>query len=342
MSKPKLSADFDVDTPVDHNFHLSPSEKIKRWEATLPPDYWEYRQKWEDFPKQKIVGGFPIHLDIEATNACNLKCVMCPRTDMIEAGTFWNIGMFDFEAYCRLIDEGINKGLCSLKYNYLGEPTLNPRLVEMIRYAKQAGVVDVMFNTNAMLLTEELSRKLIEAGLDKLFFSFDSPYPEKYEQIRAGANFDQALGNIRRFMEIREELGSLRPFTRVSIVRMKDNEDEWEAFQALFEPIVDAVAYVDYLEHTGQSNAERHLVDLGSRKTKFCCPQLWQRMFIHPDGVATACCIDSARELQVGNVFEKSTKDIWLGEEYQKLRELHASGRFAEIPTCARCPLAQY
>jgi len=41
-------------------------------------------------------------------------------------------------------------------------------------------------------------------------------------------------------------------------------------------------------------------------------------------------------------VFEKSVNEIWLGEEYQRLRELHATGRFAEIPTCARCPLARY
>lgn len=342
MNKPEFRADFDVDTPVDHNFHLNPGEKLKRWESTLPPAYWEYRRKWENNPKQRVVGDFPIHLDIEATSACNLKCVMCPRTDMVNAGKFWKVAAFDFKAYCRLIDEGVKNGLCSIKYNYLGEPTMNPRLVEMIRYAKQAGVIDVMFNTNAMLLTEDLSRELIESGLDKLFFSFDSPDPEQFEKIRAGAKYDQTLGNIRRFMAIREEAGSLLPFTRVSIVRMKENADEWEAFQTLFEPIVDAVAYVDYLEHTGQNNTERHLVDIGSRLTGFCCPQLWQRMFVHPDGVATVCCIDSARELRVGNVFEKSVNEIWLGEEYQRLRELHATGRFAEIPTCARCPLARY
>jgi len=65
-------------------------------------------------------------------------------------------------------------------------------------------------------------------------------------------------------------------------------------------------------------------------------------MFVHPDGVATVCCIDSMRTLQVGNVFEQSIKDIWHGKKYQRLRKLHETGRFDEIPTCARCPLAQY
>lgn len=337
-----IRADFEVDTPIDQTFHQMANEKIRRWEATLPPEYWEYRRKWEEYPKNHIVGSFPIHLDIEATTACNLRCIMCPRTDMVEAGTFWKIEMFDFDTYKRLIDEGVQNGLCSIKYNYLGEPILNPRLVEMIEYAKQAGVLDVMFNTNAMRLDEELSRRLIASGLDKLFFSFDSPYRERYNQIRVGADYDQVLGNIRRFNEIREEVGAVKPFTRVSMVLMKETKDDWEAFRELFEPIVDAVAYVDYINHIGQNKPERMLIPLGSRKNKFCCPQLWQRMFVHPDGLVTVCCNDSIRRLQVGNIFEQSAQEIWLGEKYQRLRQLHASGHFDEIPTCASCPLGKY
>jgi radical SAM protein with 4Fe4S-binding SPASM domain len=337
-----LAVDFDVDTPINHNFHQLSNDKIQRWESTLPPEYWEYRRQWEENPKHHIVGSFPINLDIEATSACNLKCIMCPRTDMINDGTFWKIQMFDFDTYKRLIDEGVQNGLCAVKYNYLGEPTLNKRLVEMIEYAKRAGVLDVMFNTNATRLNEGLSRRLIASGLDKLFISFDSPYREQFNRIRVGADYDKVLANIKRFMAIRAEMDSLKPFTRVSMVRMKENAQECEAFRELFAPIVDAVAYVDYLDHSSQYNPERMIVPLGSRQGKFCCPYLWQRMFVHPDGIVTACCVDSARELKVGNIFEQSAQDIWRGARYQQLRELHATGRFADIPTCARCPLAQY
>ncbi len=340
MNSPSVSCE--IDTPIDHNFHEVTSLNDQSWESTLSPEYWEYRRKWEENPLNRVVGSFPIHLDIEATSACNLKCTMCPRTDMVNDGTFWKINTVDTEKFKRLIDEGVANGLCSIKFNYLGEPTMNPRLVEMIEYAKEAKVVDVMFNTNATQLTAELSKRLISSGLDKLFFSFDSPDREQYNKIRVGADFDQVLGNIQQFMDIRNEMGSISPRTRVSMVRMKENEHEWEAFKNLFEPIVDVVAYVDYLDHTNQHNPDRMVVPIGSRKKKFCCPQLWQRMFVHPDGVVTVCCIDSARTLKVGNVFESSAKDIWQGEPYQKLRDLHASGNFTDIPTCARCPMASY
>ncbi len=329
-----------VETKVDHNYHQLPSERTKRWEASLPPEYWEYRRKWEEYPKNHIVDAVPVHLDIEATSNCNLLCTMCPRTDMVKDGTFWKVKNFDFDLYKRLIEEGVTKGLCSIKFNYLGEPLMNPRLAEMIEFAKEHGIVDVMFNTNATTLTERVARRLIQSGLDKLFFSFDSPYREHYNEIRINADYDKTLRNIKRFIQIREEMGSVKPFTRVSMVRMRENEHEWQDFKALFEPIVDAVAYVDYIEHTSQKDSDKMIMKMGKQKKKFCCPQLWQRMFVHPDGVVSVCCVDSARTLAVGNIYNKTIEKIWNGVEYNKLRELHATGRIDEIPTCAQCPLA--
>lgn len=345
MSQSPPSSNIAIETKVDHNYHELKNDKVARWEASLPPEYWAYRKKWNEYPAQHKVEQIPIHLDIEATSNCNLKCKMCPRTDMVEEGTFWEVKNFDFELYKEIISDAASKGLCSLKYNYLGEPLMNPHLIEMIRFAKEQGVVDVMFNTNATMLTERIARQLIESGLDKLFFSFDSPYREHYNDIRINAEYDKVLRNIKRFMEIRDEMDSVKPFTRVSMVRMKENEEEWQAFKALFEPIVDAVAYVDYVEHTNQKAKDGktlyNIAPMTKTNKKFCCPQLWQRMFIHPDGVVSVCCVDSARRLQVGNIHQNSVEEIWNGPQYQKLRELHASGRIEEIPVCANCHLAQ-
>ncbi|MBI1387936.1 MAG: radical SAM protein [bacterium] len=334
-----------VETKVDHNYHQLPSDKFSAWESVMPPEYFEYREKWYNWPKEHRTGPVPIHLDIEATSNCNLKCTMCPRTDMVDAGTFWDVKNFDYDLYTRLIDEGVEKGLCSLKFNYLGEPLMHPRIVDMVKYAKDRGVVDVMFNTNATLLTERISRMLIGSGIDKLFFSFDSPYREHYNEIRINADYDKTLRNIKRFMALRDEMGSKKPFTRVSMVRMKENEHEWLDFKALFEPIVDAVAWVDYVDHTSQTVSGKQVFQIAPPRAagskKFCCPQLWQRMFVHPDGVVSVCCVDSARQLAVGNIKDRTLEEIWTGPEYTRMRELHATGRIDEIPVCASCPLSQ-
>ena len=328
----------EVVTKVDHNFKLHTYDKLRKWEQTRTPEYFEYRTRWENAPLEKALERFPIHLDIEATSNCNLLCTMCPRTDMIEDGTFWKVENMSFEFYKRFIDEGVQKGLCSVKFNYLGEPLMNREIFKWVAYAKEKGVVDVMFNTNATLLTARNSRRLIESGLDKLFFSFDSPNKEHYERIRVKGKFQKTFDNIVRFHEIRAEMGSITPYTRVSMVRLEENEHECDQFLELFENVVDSVGFCQYLDH---SNKTKDQEIIKKKKNTFCCPQLWQRMFIHPDGVVTVCCNDAARTLKVGDFNESNLEDIWLGDEYTRLRELHQTGRIDEIDTCRNCSLAQ-
>jgi len=331
-----------IEIAVDHNFHLK-KNVMDKWELRRSEDYRSYRKEWYNNPKNNFLNNFPIHLDIEATSACNFLCTMCPRTEMIENSTFWKVENFDMDTYEKIVSEGVKHGLRSIKFQYLGEPLVNKNLVKMIKFAKKAGVVDVMFNTNASLLNEKKSKEIILSGVDKVFFSFDSPYKDKFNEIRVKGDYDQVLKNIKNFMRIKKELKSDTPITRVQMVLMKENEKEWDDFQKLFSGVVDTIAYVDYLDHGGQKNQKnKGVVDIGSRKKKFCCPQLWQRMFIHPDGVVTPCCIDSSRELVMGNIKKDSINKIWKNDAYQEMREKHLNGKIDEIPTCGNCPLAKY
>lgn len=331
-----------IEVPIDHNFHLFNEKFEKDWAGRRSPEYKEYREQWSEFPKTHMLTDFPIHLDIEATTACNFECTMCVRTEYVANGTMWKIQNFDYNKYKEIIDEGVKHGLKSLKFQYIGEPLVNKHIIKMVKYAKDAGVCDVMFNTNASLLTEKKAVEIIESGLDKLFFSFDSPYREQYNKIRVKGDYDKVLTNIKNFMKIKREMKSDTPLTRVQMVVMKENEHEFKDFVKLFQPIVDTIAQIDYLDH-GIQNTDKTVVQLQDKKAKiFCCPQLWQRMFVHPDGVVTPCCIDSDRKMVMGNVNESSVKDIWKNEKYQKMRKLHKAGRMEEIPTCKKCPLAKY
>ena len=67
---------------------------------------------------------------------------------------------------------------------------------EVIRYAKQYGVKEVMFNTNGTLLTREMIKKIVKAGLDKLICSIDSHNKDTYERLHRGAKFDIVVYNL--------------------------------------------------------------------------------------------------------------------------------------------------
>ena len=125
------------------------------WELNRGTEYWEYRKKWEEYPKKQIVPEGPLHLDIETTNLCNLKCKMCPRTVSVNKGEF-RTGVIEFEFYSYLIDQGADFNACSVKFNYLGEPLVHPDVVKQVAYAKRRGFIEVMFNTNGTLLNSEM------------------------------------------------------------------------------------------------------------------------------------------------------------------------------------------
>lgn len=311
------------------------------WHRYRGADYEEYRRQWDRRPLDRDPGLFPLHLDIDPTNRCNLSCSMCPRTWYIQEGRReWNpserLGNMALDFYLRLIEEGAAKGLKSVKLNFLGEPLLYPRLEEMVAAAARAGLW-VMLNTNATLLTPERSERLLKAGLSDIFFSFDSPYPEAYEKIRVGAKFEQTLANIQNFMAIKDRLGCRAVQTRASMVLSQDLDPEAmgkakAAYLKLFRDL--RVAEIGFGLPTvmGLDYEKAHGLFPG-----FVCPDLFRRMFIFWDGPAGPCCGDWERRLIMGDAATESLAEIWLGPEYQALRRAHASGRYESVPACRAC-----
>lgn len=316
------------------------SKRIVDWEKHWPEEWREYRRKWVENPKKHDPGQFPIHLDLEATRVCNLKCVMCFRTVKIAAGDEFPEGDMDFSLYKKIVDEGAQNGLYSIKLSYLGEPLVSKDIVRMIKYARSKGILDVMFNTNGVLLTKDMSKKLIEAGATGVFISFDSPFKEHFESIRVGAKFDDVINNVKELVRIREKMGSFFPIVRVSMTVMKENANEIPEFLKLWEPIVDVVGFGQYVDphHKDKKANDRRAYQLQNQDF-FTCPQLYQRLVVHWDGRIGLCCADYDAEMGLGNAKDVSIKSVWLGEKMQHLRRLNEQGLWRKIPLCLKCDL---
>ncbi len=157
-------------------------------------------------------------LVIESTSRCNLKCEMCPRNSFkCEHG---DIDLDLFKRISKYFTPAIIVSLTGW-----GEPLLHPRLIEIINIVKKKGA-KVGFTTNATLLDNEVSEKLIKSDLDFIDFSVDGGSQETYEQIRMGAKFDDVINNIKNFIKIKETSGSKSPSTSITFVMMKKNIHE--------------------------------------------------------------------------------------------------------------------
>lgn len=311
---------------VDPTFHLKIKSKKKEGNA-----YKEYRRKWEENPKNFIVDDFPIHIDLEMNTDCNLRCFMCfqsfdtPKKQVME-----------FDLIKKIIDEGSEKGGLSIKTQYRGEPLLYKNLPEVVKYAKSKGYIEVMFNTNAILLSEDISLALIEAGIDKIICSIDGYTKEIYEEIRVGGNFEVILKNIKYLIKLKKKLGSQKPIVRVQMVDTPKNHHQIEGYIEFWKNIVDEVAIEDMLDWKADAEDYSPLED-------WACAQLWQRLVVLADGDVLPCCrgIQGGNEKLVvlGNAYNESIENLWKGKRITELRSLHMQGLSHKIRMCRLCGL---
>ena len=306
----------------------------KNWESFRGEDYAEYRANWSKYPKERFVSHFPLNLDIETTDLCNLKCPMCART-MKDADKEHHVAKsryIDKEAYMNIIDQAVEHGVKAIKLQYLGEPLLHKDVAFQVEYAKQKGILDVMFNTNAVLLTPDLSLKLLEAGLDKLFISFDAVNPRLYAQQRVGTTIGVVIDNIYEFIKLRDRFYP-KTHIRLSMVMYDDPiwRRQFDAMKVMWEGLVDSLGYGIFNERNPDKKHEYDPVE------GFACEQLFQRMFLKCNGNVTVCCVDDSDEYIVGNWKEQKLIDIWNAPKYKEIRDAHANGEYYKIPMCRKC-----
>jgi MoaA/NifB/PqqE/SkfB family radical SAM enzyme len=172
------------------------NEHYFKWEKKQSQKYFEYRKKWVENADKLIVEKYPLHLDIGISNICNLECTFCARTVRIQKNEWRKAMNMDFNLFKKIIDEAVELGTYSINMNLICEPLIHPQVLEMIRYAKKAGIIDVHFHTHGGLINEEKANLLLKSGLDRLFVSIDSPYKDKYNKIRVLSDFDRDVGEF--------------------------------------------------------------------------------------------------------------------------------------------------
>lgn len=292
----------------------------------------------------------PVRLWIEPTNVCNLRCISCPTG----RGHVHAPGRMASGLYRKLIDEAAGFAV-DINLIGSGEAFLHPGIDGMVRYAHDAGL-NVRLETNATLLTEEMSEAVIRAGLDFISFSIDGYVKKTYESIRRGGVFEQAVGNVVRFLEIKKRLRSRKPYASVQFIQTKPfletaSRENESRFKAAFRGLpLDTYRYVTPHRYVGE--IEEHLS--GSRygymrrtvpgrgiiRLRYTpCPYPWMSMHILWDGTVAPCCMDFHRRYLLGDAGKSALLDIWNAEQMRRIRETIASGRHGEVPLCASCDL---
>jgi len=293
-----------------------------------------------------IQWGTPITISVEPTTACNLRCPECPSGLRSFSRPTGNLKE-DF--FRKTIDE-LYRELMYLIFYFQGEPYINPKFLDMVKYANDKGIYTIT-STNGHFLNDKNAEQTILSGLDRLIISVDGTTQEVYENYRKTGKLETVLQGARNVVKWKKKLKSATPHIVFQFLVVKPNEHQIPEIYKLAEEIgIDEVKLksaqvYDYengnpLIPTIDKYARYRQNEEGKFEVKNellnQCWKLWHSCVITWDGMVVPCCFDKDAIHRLGDLKKDSFKDLWQGELYQEFRSQLLQGR-DKIEICTNC-----
>jgi radical SAM protein with 4Fe4S-binding SPASM domain len=290
----------------------------------------------------------PTIYNIETTNACNMKCIMCPRTTRMTR----SIETLSLDTFIKIIDQikPTNEKLfekwkefCVKEYNisendmsenhfflYIisqviqlhayGDPLLDKNIHNFVKLLHDKGF-KTYFSCNPANINLEKVEECFISGLDYIKFSIESINDELHKQIRGKkSNFTKSYEDICKLLEIKKK----KDYKTTIVITMLDlnQENQKEQYIKLKEYFKDKDVYI-YLKSEDTQWYRKDYHGTNSIHWLEICRHPWMSMSIKSNGDVAMCMEDYNNEIVLGNVKEEKLVDIWNGKKYNEFRNDH-------------------
>jgi len=290
----------------------------------------------------------PIVYNIETTNACNMRCKMCPRTTMMTRP----IETMSLDLFQKVIDqlkpftweqwdlwrdwvhERYRLPAFDMSENHFflyiiprviqlhgyGDPLLDKDMATRIRMLTERGFYSY-FSCNPANIDIDKTAEMFDEGLDYIKYSIESTDDAEHKEIRGKAsNFTESYEKILKLLEIKNEC----EFQTTIVITMLDlnrenQQQEWRKLKDMFEG-KDVYIYLKS-EDTQWYRKDYH----GTNSIHWSepCKHPWMSMTIKSDGKVAMCMEDYNNEIVLGDANIESLYDIWNGFSYDEFRKAH-------------------
>ena len=284
---------------------------------------------------------FPIHVEISPSSSCNQKCILCcvdyknHKPNFLSEGVLLNL-VRDFKEY----------GVKSFLLAGEGEPLLNKAIVAMLEESSRLGV-DAALNSNAVLLSKEISDRILPA-LTWARFTFQAANSQLYSKIHQAPkeHFEKAVENVRRAVEIKKKK-KLNVTIGIQQILINENrgQEVYNVAKLSKDIGVDYFVIKRFSKHPDNKydcpedlylgcieifkKIENELQDdnfkviVRWRQFQEDCYRIYKKCIGLPfitqvlaDGGIHPCCqFFGRKDLCYGNLYEQSFKDIWLSQK---------------------------
>ena len=303
----------------------------------------ELLQKLEEYRNPN-----PVVYNIETTNACNMRCEMCPRTTMMTRP----IETMPKELFKKVIDQlrpwtdsewsnwekfvaenyKIDKDDMSENHFFLyvipkvivlhgyGDPLLDKNIPNYVKWMTEKGLKSY-FSCNPANINMERTVETFENGLDYIKYSIESVDDLRHKEVRGQqSNFSESYKKILKLLDIKAQ----RNLDTTIVITMINLNKSWQ--QEEFEKVKEAFKGMDvyvYLKSQDQMWYEDNQQTTQSIHWIEFCQFPWSSMTIKSNGESAECVEDFNNEIILGNANTESLYDIWNGEKYNKFRMDH-------------------
>lgn len=284
---------------------------------------------------------FPYVIDIELTNLCNFRCLMCPTGNRSQGRPQ---GLMSDDVFYRILDQIRGRRL-GLRFIRWGEPLMHPKVIEFLTAAKNDGHL-VHLNTNGSYLTEEMADQLLAVPIDSLKFSVQGVDRASYHEMRNIDFFEKLLETAAMLHAKRGN--RLLPFLQISTTVTYESKELQEAFLQQVSHICDATnigaTNFDWLDlnavrlKPSEIDLLKRLAQRDSvQRVHPECPEVFDKLSINWNGLVTACCMDSNDLMIVGDTNTQTLADIWRSDKLNAYRKMLAEMRHDEMDLCKHC-----
>jgi radical SAM protein with 4Fe4S-binding SPASM domain len=290
----------------------------------------------------------PVVYNIETTNACNMRCEMCPRTTMMTRP----IETMKPELFTRVIDQlrpwtdaewskwqdfveekyHVDRDDVSENHFFLhvipqvivlhgyGDPLLDKSIPDYIAQMTQRGLKSY-FSCNPANINMDRTVETFENGLDYIKYSIESADDLRHKEVRGQqSNFSESYKNIVQLLDIKAQ----RNLATTIVITMINLNKPWQ--QEEFEKVKDAFKDLDvyvYLKSQDQQWYEDNKQQTQSLHWIEFCQFPWSSMTIKSNGELVECVEDFNNEIILGDAKTELLADIWNGEKYNRFRQDH-------------------
>lgn len=290
--------------------------------------------------------GLPAAISIEPTTACNLGCPECPSGLKAFTRPTGNLNKDDFEKWIR----PMRKHLGYMTFYFQGEPFIHPTFLDLISTATRYKIYTAT-STNAHFLNDEMAKKTVQSGLDRLIISIDGTTQEVYESYRVNGRLDKVLEGAKNVIRWKHKLKSNTPHIIFQFLVVKPNEHQIDEVHELASSLgVDEVRLktaqvYDYKhgnplipvnENYSRYRKQNDGTYVIKNKLSNQCWRMWQSCVITWDGKVVPCCFDKDATHVLGTLKEQDMQTIWHEESYRNFRSQILQSR-KNIDICANC-----